>query len=115
MGQIGPVPISRAAATNPQLPSYQGYVSTEQFAPTPRFIVPGPPLGVQVMAPGIGMQWAPGQGGDTPGGGGASMIGMTQDVQTLLIQDGLVVPLGQVYGPHRPGTVGPTALRRGRA
>jgi hypothetical protein len=114
-GPHGPIPVSRLAGWPGQLPASQGYIGTggDEFRPRPRFAVPGPTIGT--IAPpddAIGAQWAPGQGGDTPGGGGAALIGMTQAVETSWIVDGFVVPL---RGAHQPGTVGFQGARRGRA
>lgn len=117
MGQVGPIGVSRLAGWPGDLPATQGYIGTggDMFRPTPRFAIPGPSLGT--IAPpedAIGFQWAPGQGGDTPGGGGAAMIGETFPVETAWIQNGLVIPRS-AQGAHRPGTVGWVGSRRSRA
>lgn len=112
-GACGPVPISRAAAPNPQMPSNQGFVSIQQFQPMPRNRAPGlVPLIYAPSQDAIGVQWAPGQGGDTPGGGGAACIGMFTAVDTAWIENGLVTPLPY---QHLPGTVGFVGSRRSRA
>jgi hypothetical protein len=116
MTQCGAIPMSRLAGWPGQLPAAQGYIGTGggMFAPTPRsFVVPGPVIGtIAPASDDIGQQWAPGQGGDTPGGGGAALIGNTTAVETAWIVDGLVVP---IVRPHRPGSVGWQGSRRGRA
>ena len=113
-GAFGPNPISRAAAPNPQLPSSQGYIGTggDMFRPVPRFVVPGPPDGLQVAPAGWGVQFAPGQGGDTPGGGG-SVAGETHGIATAWYTDGLVTPPTDI--PNRPGQVGARPSRRSNA
>ncbi len=99
------------------LPSSQGYIGTggDAFRPMPVFAVAGPLIGtIAPASDAIGVQWAPGQGGDTPGGGGAALIGDTMPVETAWVQDGFVVP-ASVAVKHRPGTVGWISSRRGRA
>ena len=116
MGACGAIPMSRLAGNSPRLPTSQGYIGTGGSAFVPNrvvFLVPGPAIGA--VAPprdDIGVQWAPGQGGDTPGGGGAAMIGQTRAVETAWIVDGLVVPNRQA---HAPGSVGWIGTRRGKA
>ena len=113
----GPQPISRLAGWHPQLPANQGYIGTggAMFLPMPVFAVAGPPIGtIAPSSDAIGIQWAPGQGGDTPGGGGAAMIGETVAVETAWINDGLVVP-ASVAVKHQSGTVGWIGSRRSRA
>jgi hypothetical protein len=116
MTACGVIQIARVAGNHPELPSSQGYIGTggDMFRPRPRqFAIPGPRIGV--VAPRsdwIGTQWAPGQGGDTPGGGGAALIGETTAVETAWIQNGLVTPTNV---SHAPGSVGFTGARRGRA
>lgn len=119
MAAVGPNPVSRAAARNPQMPANQGYFGTggPEFVPPsrPAFSSPGPIIGT--IAPpnlAIGVQWAPGQGGDTPGGGGAATAGQTFPVETAWVDNGLVVPMSSVIR-HRPGTVGWVSSRRSRA
>lgn len=116
---MGPNPISRAATRDPQMPQNQGYFGTggPEFVPLPYaiFDLPGPVIGTVAPASlGIGTQWAPGQGGDTPGGGGAATRGMTHAVETGWIKDGYVVPAGKVVH-HAPGTVSWVGSRRGGA
>ncbi len=103
-GAFGPIQLSRACGPSPSMPASQGYIGTggSQFGPQPVFTHPGPPDGIQVMPPGYGIQFAPGQGGDTPGGGG-NFMGETAPVDTLWIVDGVVTP-GMIQ--HKPGTVG---------
>jgi len=100
-GANGPIPISRLAAPNPQLPSSQGYVSVQQFQPQPMAYpaTSGPLIGT-----------APGVVADVPGGG--VTWGMTTEVQTAWLANGYVVPPSQV---HRPGSVGWVGSRRGKA
>lgn len=114
-------PSSRSRVTDPtglQLPMSQGYIGTGgvQFTPVSErtFETPGPVLGtIGPRSTWIGEQWAPGQGGDTPGGGGAAMtFGMNQPVMTAWITDGNVTPLAL---QHRPGTVGFVGSRRSGA
>jgi hypothetical protein len=116
MGAYGPNPISRLAGWKPQLPASQGYIGTggAMFVPNEKqFVVPGPIIGtIAPASDDIGQQWAPGQGGDTPGGGGAALIGNTTEVETAWIVDGLVVPVAQA---HAAGTVGWVGSRRGKA
>ena len=117
MGQVGAIPISRLAGNHPIMPADQGFIGTggDEFRPWPMFVAGAPLLGFAVPSPpGIGLQWAPGQGGDTPGGGGASTAGQHVAVETALLKDGLVVPTSQIY-PHRPGSVAPSGPRRSRA
>lgn len=113
---MGPNPISRLAGNNPQFPSSQGYIGTggPQFQPLPKqlFSVPGPPIGVMTAPAGWGTQFAPGQGGDTPGGGG-SCAGNTQGIETAWYTDGLVTPPMATY--NKPGQVGARPSRRSRA
>lgn len=116
MTAMGAVPISRAAALDPQLPASQGYfgVGGPEFLPQGKvFVVPGMPIG-SIAPPtlAIGVQWAPGQGGDTPGGGGAATLGQTTEVTTAWYVDGIVQAPRQA---HKPGTVGPVGYRRGPA
>lgn len=114
MGADGPNPISRLAAPNPQMPSAQGFISIQSFQPAdfqrPK---PGPLIGqAAARSTWIGFQWAPGQGGDTPGGGGAALIGQTMPVETAWINKGQVMPNAL---QHKPGTVGWVGSRRGGA
>lgn len=115
MACIGPNPISRAAAPNPQLPSGQGYIGTGgvEFQPAPRavFTLPGTSILTLPMPQGWAPQTSPGMGGDTPGSGG-QFEGMTTAVQTSWLVDGVVNP-GSVQ--HIPGSVGARAYRRSRA
>lgn len=115
MGASGPNPISRAAAPNPQLPYMQGWISPASDQPAPfGHPMPGPLIGViGPRTTWIGYQWAPGQGGDTPGGGGAATAGQTIAVQTQWFKNGLVIPMSQQ--PHVSGTVGWVGTRRSRA
>lgn len=115
-GWDGPVVLSRATGSGPEMPAAQGYFATggEEFRPTPGVFVPGrvppPPSGANLN--GIGVPWAPGQGGDTPGGGGAGMIGERRAVDTSgWITNGFVQPLDF---SHAPGSVGASS-RRGKA
>ena len=116
MGACGAIPISRLAGSSPRLPSSEGYIGTggREFVPhRMEFIVPGPAIGsIAPPTDAIGCQWAPGQGGDTPGGGGAALIGETMAVETAWLKDGFVVPVALV---HAPGTVGWVGSRRARA
>jgi hypothetical protein len=112
----GPNPISRLAGWPGVLPASQGYIGTggPMFQPVPKvFVIPGPVIGeIAPEADDIGIQWAPGQGGDTPGGGGAAMIGNTVEVETAWLVAGFVVPIQQ---KHASGSVGWIGSRRGRA
>jgi hypothetical protein len=116
MSACGAVPISRLAGWSPQMPAAQGYIATggPMFRPNPIVfaMVTDPPFASGANLDAIGLQWAPGQGGSTPGGGGAAMIGETMAVETAWIQDGLVVPPTKA---HVPGTVGWMSSRRSRA
>jgi hypothetical protein len=114
MGQVGAIPISRLAGNSPQLPNSQGYIGTggSAFRPTPGFLVPAPPLGVAQEPQGYGMQFAPGQGGDTPGGGG-NFPGLNVGVATAWYTDGLVTPPAATY--NEPGQVGARPSRRSGA
>jgi hypothetical protein len=112
----GTRPISRAAARDPQMPAAQGYIATggDQFRPNPASFAPGrrqpPASGANLN--GIGIPWAPGQGGDTPGGGGAGEIGNTVAVDvSSWYNDGFVTPFN---ASHAPGSVGAKS-RRGNA
>jgi hypothetical protein len=107
MGANGPIPISRLAGRG-QLPAVQGFISIAGFSPPARFEVPGPPLNHTLPPAGIGPQWAPGAGGDTPGGGGA-FTGETAPVETAWFQDGYVVTPSKI---HNPGTVSARGPRR---
>ncbi len=112
-GAFGPIQLSRACGPSPMMPVSQGYIGTggTTFMPTPRFVVPAPPLGIQQMPAGYGVQFAPGQGGDTPGGGG-TVPGDVIPVQSAWIVDGTVMPLSI---QHIPGTVGFVGSRRSGA
>ena len=113
----GPQPISRLAGWPGELPGSQGYIGTggDEFRPMPVFAMAGPLIGtIAPASDAIGVQWAPGQGGDTPGGGGAALIGSHVEVETAWVTDGFVVPIS-VLGPHKPGTVGFKSSRRSRA
>ena len=116
-GAYGAVPISRLAGWAPEYPASQGYIGTggPEFAPptAPVFELPGPVIGVVgPRSTWIGQQWAPGQGGDTPGGGGAALIGETHAVETAWVTNGAVTPQAL---QHRPGSVGFVGSRRSRA
>ena len=116
MGACGPIPVSRAA--NPvTLPAAQGYDSTQGLMPAPFFRpVSGPPIGSMApLSTWIGDQWAPGQGGDTPGGGGAGETfgGAVPVTTSWLDKNGLVVP--SALQRHVSGTVGFQGARRGKA
>ena len=115
-GANGPIPISRLAGTAPQLPASQGYFGTggREFAPLPQqvFELPGMAL-FDAPVPGIGVQFAPGQGGDTPGGGG-SYWGEPYGVDTDWIIDGYVNP-SALQPRNRPGSVGFQGSRRSGA
>jgi hypothetical protein len=97
------------------MPASQGYIGTggSEFVPTlgalkfvPAAFRPAPKSDY------IGMNWAPGQGGDTPGGGGAALIGETQQVDVAAWYSmGFVIPFN---ASHAPGAVGAQS-RRGRA
>ena len=110
----GPIQLSRVCGPGLDLPYSQGYVGTggDSFRPNPRvYVVPGPGINRAPMPPGNGPQWAPGQGGDTPGGGG-QVLGQLSAVQTLWITEGIVTPQAL---QHKPGTIGFTGSRRGGA
>jgi len=116
MTACGTIALSRAAVPI-ELPDAQGYTSVQSFKPAPFFHpIPGPRIGV-IAPPSswIGDQWAPGQGGDTPGGGGAAeTFGECEPVATTWIdKNGLVVPGALQH--HAPGSVGFQGARRGRA
>jgi len=115
MSACGPNPISRAAARDPRMPASQGYIGTggREFLPTPGVFKFTPvPYRFAPVSDWIGNHWAPGQGGDTPGGGGAALIGETQQVDvSKWYNQGYVTP----YSASRaPGSVGAQS-RRGRA
>ena len=117
-GANGPISLSRATeASGMSYPGGQGYIGTggDQFRPQsiPVFERPGPSIGtIGPRSTWIGAQWAPGQGGDTPGGGGAATQGELAPVGTLWILDGNVIPQAL---QHTPGTVGWVGSRRGAA
>lgn len=114
-GQHGPVQLSRAAATALQMPAAQGFIGTGgvDFQPANRavFTVGGHIIGLPAVVS-YGPQFAPGQGADTPGGGG-SCEGTTMAVETRWLTNGRVVPASQLA--HQPGTVGWVGSRRSRA
>src|SRR5580658_863363 len=105
-GIAGPVRLSRNAV-HLQLPGTQGYLSLAHM-PMPKWEAPvsGPRIGtIAPITDGIGMQWAPGQGGDTPGGGGAGMtFGQHVPVEVQGYKKGYIIPRS-AYGAHKPGTV----------
>ena len=115
-GAFGPSAISRAAGSGPMYPAAQGYVGTggDEFRPLPQqvFELPGR-AAFDAPVPGIGIQFAPGQGGDTPGGGG-SFRGEVVAVPTTWIIDGYVNP-SALQPRNRPGQVGFQGSRRGGA
>jgi hypothetical protein len=115
-GANGPIPFTRCGPI--ELPAAQGFrgVYGEQFRPAPSlvFTVGGPAIGT--MAPAtmyLGPPFAPGQGGDTPGGGGA-IPGLHDEVQTDWLVDGAVNPQAIA---HPPGVTSWTSspARRARA
>jgi hypothetical protein len=116
MGASGPNPISRLAVP-PMLPGDQPWQGVQGLAANPDTRpIPGPPYGV---APSrdtwIGAQFAPGQGGDTPGAGGfGAGMGNTTPPQTQWVVDGYIVPQSQ-QGPHNPGWVSWVGSRRSGA
>ena len=118
-GQNGPASRSRATDVGDiQMPASQGYVGTggDQFRPQTytAFEHKGPSIGTAgPHSTWIGSQFAPGQGGPTPGGGGFG-VGMGSDVpvQTLWVSDGNVIPQAL---QHQPGHVGWVGSRRGAA
>lgn len=119
MGANGPTSMSRATdGDGLAMPDSEGYIGTggDEFRPLPwpQFEVPGPAIGaLPSRETWIGVQWAPGQGGDTPGGGGAAMtFGETQPVETAWITDGVVTTPAAM---HKPGSVGYSGARRSRA
>lgn len=110
----GPVQLSRAAPRL-SLPGTQPWWGVSGYPP-PAFERPlsGPVIGVAGHA-GIGYQFAPGQGGDTPGGGGAAVPGgMTQAVEYTGEVKGFVLPRS-AGRRHVPGTVGWIGARRSGA
>ena len=114
-GASGTIQLSRACGPYPNLPASQGFIGTggSMFMPQSQVIFEqkGPLLGDQIEPHGYGTQFAPGQGGDTPGGGG-SVKGETAAVRTNWINDGMVTPVAL---QHRPGSVGWVGSRRSRA
>lgn len=113
-GPHGPISYSRAAHPL-SLPQDQPYTLPSGMPPpvTER-PMPGPLIGVAGHI-GIGYQWAPGQGGATPGGGGAALPGgLTRaETQDWTIQ-GFVIPKTS-SARHTPGTVGWVGTRRSEA
>lgn len=114
MAACGPVSLSRAAHPL-SLPGSQPWVNIA-FQPPPASERPisGPVIGVAGHA-GIGYQFAPGQGGDTPGGGGAAVPGgLTYAVEYTGEVKGFVLPRS-AGALHRPGEVGWVGARRSGA
>ncbi len=109
--QAGPIPLSRAAPRM-QLPGTQPWVP-QWGIPVPKDLapIPGPRIGTRDHEK-LGYQFAPGQGADTPGAGGAGVPGgETAPVETLWFWNGYVIPQSK-WGPHPPGTVGWIGSRR---
>ena len=113
MAAVGPVSLSRAAHPL-TLPAAQGWIMTSgQPPPSYEAPIPGPVIGVAGHR-GYGYQWAPGQGGDTPGAGGAGVPGGDTSVVTQdAIVRGYAIPASVTA--HVPGTVGWIGVRRSGA
>ena len=100
------------------MPASQGFIGTggAQFRPmtAQAFEEPGTRIGTTgARSTWIGDQFAPGQGGPTPGGGGfGAGMGQDQAVQTLWVLDGNVIPQAL---QHQPGHIGWVGSRRGAA
>lgn len=111
--QCGLIPLSRGAP-DLAMPSAQGFITIQgRQPPAEETPVSGPRIGtVGPRSSWIGTQWAPGQGGDTPGGGGAATQGMTEAVTTAWMVDGYVQPPKKA---HVGGQVRWQGSRRGNA
>lgn len=116
MGASGPIALSRGVVKM-QMPATQGWIMVGG-EPPPKFEAPHPGPRIGTAAPRsswIGYQWAPGQGGDTPGGGGAALPGgMSQAPELVWDLKGYIIPKSQVRR-HNPGSVGWVGSRRSGA